>query len=134
VSQVVDASFVVAVLLDSGRAGQWSEARLTEFQAVAPHLMPFEVASALRRLVSQGALSPSRGSDALQQLRVLKVSLLPFDVLVDRVWSLRTNLTAYDASYVAVAEMLGSRLVTFDQKLADAPGLRCEVLVGPPTP
>lgn len=133
-SQVVDASTVVAALIDAGRAGQWSELRLMETDAVAPHLMPFEVASALRRHVPQGVLSASQAVDALHKLLAMKVSLLPFDVLAERIWSLRSNLTTYDASYVAAAELFRCRLLTFDRKLAASPGLQCEVLVGPLTP
>jgi predicted nucleic acid-binding protein len=48
-----------------------------------------------------------------------------------RVWELRANLTVYDASYVALGEAVGGPVITLDQRLAKAPGHRCEVLVAP---
>ncbi len=49
--------------------------------------------------------------------------------LLDRIWRLRANLTAYDASYVALAELLGLDLLTVDRRLASVPGIRCHVEV-----
>jgi predicted nucleic acid-binding protein len=51
--------------------------------------------------------------------------------LLERIWELRTNLTAYDASYVALAEALDCALVTCDARIARAPGLKCAVTVLP---
>jgi predicted nucleic acid-binding protein len=51
--------------------------------------------------------------------------------ILDRVWQLRDNLSAYDATYVALAEQLGCALLTADQRLAGAPGLRCPITVVP---
>ena len=51
----------------------------------------------------------------LQELRVLTYPHLP---LVDRIWELRENLTAYDASYVALAGLMDSSVVTTDRGLA----------------
>ena len=49
--------------------------------------------------------------------------------LLERIWRLAANLTAYDASYVALAELLGADLLTIDKRLATAPGIRCRVEV-----
>jgi len=68
---------------------------------------------------------------AVRDLADLAVDLVAFDRLADRVWELRRNLAAYDASYVATAERLGTRLVTLDARLASASGIGCEVLVAP---
>jgi predicted nucleic acid-binding protein len=52
--------------------------------------------------------------------------------LLDRVWELRHNLSAYDAVYVALAEVLDTRVLTCDGRLARAPGVaRCVELVKP---
>ncbi|MGI8900400.1 MAG: type II toxin-antitoxin system VapC family toxin [Nocardioides sp.] len=51
--------------------------------------------------------------------------------LLDRVWQLRDNLSAYDASYVALAESLDCTLLTADARLSRAPGLRCPITVVP---
>jgi predicted nucleic acid-binding protein len=56
---------------------------------------------------------------------------VPFEVIAERVWELRSNATVYDASYVAVAERFGVRLVTIDRRIAATPGLSCDVLIAP---
>jgi predicted nucleic acid-binding protein len=131
--QVLDASAIVSLLLDDGPDGRWLEHRLVEADLVAPHLMPFEVANIVRRTAARGAIDATEGGQALGALRALDVHLVGFAGLADRVWELRENLTAYDAAYAAVAEKLGARLVTLDERLARAPGLDCEVLVPPPS-
>jgi len=131
VTQVVDASAVVAALTDNGDEARWCEDRLIEHALAAPHLMPFEVANIVRRLVGRRALDQTAGADAIEALTRLRVSLIPFEALSDRVWQLRDNLTSYDASYVAAAELLGCRLVTLDRGLAAAPGTTCEIMVAP---
>jgi len=52
--------------------------------------------------------------------------------LLDRVWELRENVSAYDASYVALAELLECPLLTADDRLSRAPGVRCAITVVPP--
>ncbi|MCB0968850.1 MAG: type II toxin-antitoxin system VapC family toxin, partial [Ilumatobacter sp.] len=97
----------------------------------APHLMPFEVANIVRRLVLRGVLDDTAGSLAVADVGRLAVDLAPYQAIAERVWELRVNLTAYDAAYVATAELVGGRLVTLDERLARAPGIRCEVATPP---
>jgi predicted nucleic acid-binding protein len=47
--------------------------------------------------------------------------------LLARCWELRATLTAYDAAYVALAELLQAPLVTADGKLSGADGPRCPI-------
>lgn len=129
--QVFDASAVVAVLVDDGADGRWCEERLVEGDLLAPHHMPIEAANILRRTEARGAVDPTAAAGALRDLRRLDVELVAFEALADRAWALRTNLTIYDACYVAAAELFSGRLVTLDRKLASAPGLRCTVDVAP---
>jgi predicted nucleic acid-binding protein len=129
VIHVVDASTVVSALLDDGEEGRWCEEHLQVDQLAAPHLMPFEAINVVRRTEAKGAVSASVATNALHVLTQLPVALLPFDSVADRVWELRANLSAYDAAYVAVAELLGGRLVTLDRKMSRAPGIRCPVAV-----
>jgi predicted nucleic acid-binding protein len=130
--QVADASAVVAALIDDSDDGRWCEVQLSEGGLHAPHLMPFEAANIVRRTVARGDLDQSEGAAALRDLGRLDVELIPFEPLAARAWALRTNLTVYDASYVALAEALTCRVVTLDTRLSKATGPRCEI-VSPPS-
>jgi predicted nucleic acid-binding protein len=125
VTLVVDASAVVAALVDGGHVGRWAEEILLTDQVAAPHLMPVEVASILRRAVRSGEVSSDTASIAHAELLALDVDLLPYWPVASRAWALRDNLTLYDAWYVALAELLDARLITLDARLARAPGPRC---------
>lgn len=81
----------------------------------------------LRRQTAVGLLSPSQAERAIDDLLDLPLVILPVASLLRRVWSLRGNLTVYDASYVTVAETLRCPLVTADRRLANAPGSRCPI-------
>lgn len=126
---VVDASVVVAALVDSGPDGRWAEEILLSDHLAAPHLMPVEVGNVLRRASQSGELSPDVASLAHGDLEALRVELYPYVPLAARVWDLRDNLTLYDAWYVATAEFTGARLATLDRRLAKAAGPRCEFVL-----
>jgi predicted nucleic acid-binding protein len=128
---VVDASFVVAALIDDGADGRWAEAALASAPLAAPHLMPVEVANVLRRAVLAGELSDEVASLAQQDLAGLRIELFPYQPFGKRVWELRNNLTAYDAWYIALAEALELPLATLDERLARAAGPRCRFLLPP---
>ncbi|MGQ0680487.1 MAG: type II toxin-antitoxin system VapC family toxin [Actinomycetota bacterium] len=121
----IDASAVVAGLLDDGLAGRWAEAVLLSEALAAPHLMPVEVASILRRSAAAGIISAGRATEAHAHLLALRVELFPYEPLARRVWELRHNVTPYDAWYVALAEAIDAPLATLDQRLAQATGTRC---------
>lgn len=124
---VVDASVVTAGLVDNGQQGVWARELLGSGQAVfAPHHMPAEVTSALRRLAKRGLLPEHDAELARRELLTLDAELYPFEPLADRIWRLRDNLTAYDAWYVALAEAHDVPLATLDRRLAEAPGPGCE--------
>lgn len=129
---VVDASAVVAALVDGGSAGEWAAAELAREDLAAPHLMPVEVANILRRAALASDLTADVAALAHDDLLQLHVDLFPYEPLAQRVWELRENLTAYDACYVALAEALGVALFTLDRRVAGAPGLRCDVRLPPP--
>jgi len=116
---VLDASAVLELLLGTAR-GRSVATRIADpaLGLHAPHLIDVEVAQALRRYVREGDLGADTAMAALQDLE-----RHPHEPLLDRVWALRGNLTAYDATYVALAEALGSVLLTCDAKLARAPGV-----------
>jgi predicted nucleic acid-binding protein len=128
---VLDASATVALLADAGLAGQWVEAAISGASLFAPELMPFEVSNILRRHALAGALDASAATLAHADLIVLPIDLYPYVGLAERVWQLRANLTAYDGSYVALAELLSASLITLDGRLARAPGPQCSIVAYP---
>lgn len=124
---VVDASAALAALLNAGAARR----ALGSEQLHVPHLIDAEVASGLRRQVASARIDPDSGWSALDAWRHLGMVRYPVFGILDRVWQLRENLSAYDATYVALAEQLGCALLTADQRLARAPGIGCPVTVVP---
>jgi len=124
---VVDASAAVSALLNAGPARQ----ALAEEQMHVPHLIDPEVANALRRGVAASLIEPGDAWTALDRWRRLGMSRYAVFHLFERVWKLRESLSAYDASYVALAESLDCALLTADVRLGRAPGLRCAVTVVP---
>jgi predicted nucleic acid-binding protein len=131
VTAVVDASVVVAALIDDGPAGRWAEELVASTPLAAPHLMPVEAANILRRAALAGDVSDDIACVAHADLVALAIELFPYDVLADRIWSLRGAVTAYDGWYVALAESLKAPLATLDDRLTRAPGPRCS-FIGPP--
>lgn len=123
---VVDASTVVAALLDVGPDGAWAEELMAGGALVAPRLMQVEVASTLRRAALAGAVSHDVASLAHRDMLDLRVDLMPYEPFAERVWQLRHGVTSYDAWYVAVAEAFGAPLATLDTRLVRAAGPTCE--------
>ncbi|MEO0422573.1 MAG: type II toxin-antitoxin system VapC family toxin [Pseudomonadota bacterium] len=124
---VIDASVVVAALVDNGGQGTWAEAILAQGELVAPELLVVEVSNVLRRLARSGSVSSEQADDAQAALIELPVKLAPLHPLLERIWELRDNVTAYDACYVAIAERLSAPLATLDRRLATQQTL-CEFL------
>lgn len=124
---VVDASAAVSALLNDGQARQL----LRSERLHAPHLIDSEIASALRRLVQQGGITAHDGWNALDAWRRIALTRYPVIGLLARVWELRDNLSAYDATYVALAEKADCPLVTADARLSNAALARCSITVVP---
>ena len=121
---VLDASAALELILGT-KTGQVIAERLTDptIGLHAPHLIDVEIAQALRRYVREGELDPGSAAAALEDLRSLDLERHSHEALLDRVWALRDNMTAYDAVYVALAEALDTTLLTSDGRLARAPGM-----------
>ncbi len=122
---ITDASFLVMALGDDGPDGTQARERLRGEELAAPHLIDVEVTSVLRRSVLTGTITEQRASQALQDLRDLEIKRLPHTTLLPRAWELRANYTLYDACYVAAAELFHAPLLTYDAKMASAPGAHC---------
>ena len=93
----------------------------------APHLIDVEILHALRGLVRSGRLSADRAQDVRIDFNDLAITRYGHQPLADRIWTLRENLTAYDATFVALAEALQVPLITCDARLARAPGTNAEL-------
>jgi predicted nucleic acid-binding protein len=124
---VCDASALVALLLDSGRDGRWVTEAIAGADLAAPSLIGFEVANIIRRHELAGLISADQAAQAHADLIDLAIESWPYEVLAARTWRLRRNLTTYEASYVALAELIDTTLVTLDERIRSAPGLHCTV-------
>jgi predicted nucleic acid-binding protein len=121
----VDAGVIVELV-----AGGLDPARLGVEDLAAPHLLDSQVMHVLRGLVLRGALTQEQAVVAMGGFAELAIARYPADWLRPRMWALRRNLSAYDATYVALAEMTAATsLLTTDARLAHAPGVRCTVQV-----
>ncbi len=122
---VVDAGVIVELV-----AGGLDPDRLGVEDLAAPHLLDSEVTQVLRGLVLRGALTDEQAVVAMGGFAQLAIVRYPADWLRPRMWALRHNLSAYDATYVALAEMTAATsLLTTDTRLANAAGVRCAVQV-----
>ena len=81
--------------------------------------------------MARGSVSDTDAGRAAREWTRLGLTRLSVAGLTSRIWSLRHNLSACDASYVALAEALDCPLLTFDARLAGAPGPSCPITVVP---
>jgi predicted nucleic acid-binding protein len=125
---VVDASVLANVIGDDGADGQLARGEIRSAGGVAaPDLVDVETVAVLRKRWLAGTMSDHRFAAAITDLEQLGVSRYPTLPLMRRAFELRANVTAYDASYVALTELLGCELLTGDRRLASAPGPTCPI-------
>lgn len=125
---VVDASVLADALTHDGDRGEAAVAALRRDDRWAgPEHLMVETAAAVRGRWLGGKLRDDRAEAALRFLRQVERSSAWKRPSCSRVWELRSNLTAYDAAYVAAAEVLEAPLLTGDDRLASVPGLRCRI-------
>jgi predicted nucleic acid-binding protein len=127
---VLDASALVELVLGTAE-GQLVATRIADPAEGLhiPHLADVEVAQALRRYVREREIDAAAAAVALDDLRGLDLQRHAHEPLLERVWELRANLTAYDAVYVALAEVLDAILLTCDRRLARAAGVGARIAV-----
>ena len=132
---VLDASALVELVLGTA-SGRGIAARVADpaVSLHAPHLADVEVAQTLRRYTRDGELDALDARAALDDFRALDLQRHAHEPLLDRVWALRENLSAYDAVYVALAEALDAVLLTCDGRLARAPRVAARVELVRPKP
>ena len=125
---VADASAVLEVLLNTSRAAAIASRLFAGGQTIhAPHLVDVEVLQVLRRYVSASTVADVRAREMMRDYLDMDLKRYPHDVLLERMWELRHNFTAYDAAYIALAEALEAPLITCDRALTS--GHRAEVVV-----
>ncbi|MQA73791.1 MAG: PIN domain-containing protein [Solirubrobacterales bacterium] len=129
---VLDASAGVELLCRNGARGDWIAERLAgEFTVHVPALFDLEVLHALRGLEASEKLASTTLGAALSDLVDLRATRHDHERLRPRVWALRRNLTAYDAAYVALAELLEATLLTTDAPLARSSGHEARIEMPP---
>lgn len=127
---VIDASVLANALADDDEVGGAARRELRVASALAaPDLVDVETVAVLRKRWLAGMIPDQRLSDAIGDLERLDFERVPTLRLMRRAYELRANVTAYDATYVALAEALDCELLTADQRLARAPGPRCVIRV-----
>lgn len=127
---VVDASAAIEILLNSPAAANVASRIFTAGESLhVPHLLDVEVAQVIRRYVLSREMSAARGAQALADLAELPLRRHAHDFLLPRIWELRSNVTAYDATYLALAEALRAPLVTRDKAMGQVPGVTVAVEV-----
>lgn len=123
---VIDASVLAVFYAADDRRHALVAERLKAGDALfAPAHLDAEIVSALR-----GMARGNRGLDqavpsALAHLAGFPIRRMPLPPLLERMWELRHNITAYGAAYIALAERLDAVLITCDAKLAAASGPTC---------
>ena len=126
---VVDASVLVATVMDAGAPGDWARRVTAERHLLAPQLAPIEAGNVLRRAELARKISSHKATAGYRDIIDLPIELLNFEPFASRIWELRLNLTTYDAWYVACAEALAVPLATLDARLGRAPGPSCRFLM-----
>jgi predicted nucleic acid-binding protein len=125
---VLDASALVDLLLVTEKGHSVAERIASPQETLhAPHLIDLEIAQVLRRYVAHGRLHEERAKQALDDLRDLDLNRYPHDVLLGRIWELRSNASVYDAAYLALAEALDAPLLTSDAGMRSVPDTRAVV-------
>ncbi len=125
---VVDASVLAHAIADDGGVGRRARGELRAAgELAAPDLVDVETTAVLRKRWLAGAISDQRLRVAVEDLEDLELDRYPTLPLMRRAYELRTDVTAYDAAYIALAEVLGYALLTGDRRLANAPGSRCAI-------
>jgi predicted nucleic acid-binding protein len=126
---VIDASAALEWLLQTDKGIRVGDAALAPEQRLhAPHLIDVEVTQTLRHLTRSKAITVRRAEEALADLSALAVERHSHRDLIPRVWELRDALSAYDASYIALAEALDTSLLTCDGKLARSHGHHARIV------
>jgi predicted nucleic acid-binding protein len=124
---VLDASVAISVMLNVAEGHAIRERLETSAgPLLAPEVFDLEVLQVMRRYVRQGG-DAARATQAFQTLADLNIERYSHGPLMARIWQLRDNLTAFDAAYFALAELLDVPLWTKDSKFEGVPGTAVKI-------
>jgi predicted nucleic acid-binding protein len=126
---IVDASCLYEVVADTDRSHDVRKRLASDADHAAPTLIDVEVISVIRRDHLLGRLDATSAAQAVEDLREWPGERFGHQPLLGRVWELKGSVRAWDAFYVALAEVLQATLVTSDARLARAAGPRCAIEV-----
>jgi predicted nucleic acid-binding protein len=127
---VVDASVLANVIGDDGPDGNRARREVRAAgDLAAPDLVDVETVAVLRKRWLAGMIADARFVAAIRDLEDIELDRYPTLRFMRRAWELRANVTPYDTTYVALAEVLGCELWTADHRLAKAPGPTCAIRV-----
>ena len=127
---VLDASVVVELVLHTP-SGSQIRRRLADpaISLHSPEVVDLEVLNVIRRYVQANRMTPDRATAAVRSFSELDLQRHSHGPMLERIWERRSNLSAYDTAYVALAEILDGPLLTTDRRLARAPNLPVPVEV-----
>jgi len=124
-----DAGVWIRAIVDEEPGGPARMRLMAHASVASPALIDLEFINVLRGLVTKKSINVRQAERALTEFMQAPIQRYAHLALLDRIWRLRANLTAYDASYVALAELLGVDLLTVDARLASVPGILCHIEV-----
>jgi predicted nucleic acid-binding protein len=119
---ILDASAAIEFLLRAESVPELTSALLSAESLACPMILDFEILNVLRRQVQDKLITQQRAEEALQLYWEMPFERFDTSVIADKIWHLRNNFTSYDASYIALSELLGAELYTKDQKWRGKPG------------
>ena len=126
---VADASILANAIGDDGSDGDAARSALSGNDLSIPDLADVEVVSVLRRRWLAKTMNARRFATAVRDLASLPADRYPVLPFMPRAYELRSNVSPYDATYVALAEQLDCQLITADARLAHAHGPHCPIVV-----
>ncbi len=125
---VPDASaFALLFTGDDPRAAAADRALRADPAWLVPEQWHVDVLALIRGLLLGDKIGQARADAAVGALAAATVAVTPTAPLLPRMWQVRTNLSAYDAAYVAAAEAHDATLVTADARIARAGVARCAI-------
>lgn len=119
---VIDASVAVEYLLRTPLGTTLADT-VEGASLAAPELLDPEVMSVLRRAVLTGRLDETRAVMALSDLAIWPIDRISHRTLALSAWEHYSNVSAYDAFYIAAARAMRVPLLTADGRLARSSGL-----------